>query len=308
MVNSGHKLTIDELIVTYLIEKSTKGHIPEITEKEFMDFLKYFMEKKVVEDVLFDYNKLINRFLERTTESYWHGKPHMEFTKDGILKLNYKFSKYDKGLICSIESKPKESREIHSYITKYLETLPKRSLDLSKVDSTLILEECKLSGALIMECIWRAHIKEKIRLHLWPSQCVDIIKYLLEDDLAPKIDLESERERFISFYEYFAKSISILLQNDPNLKICSFENSYLSYSNYRLIEENDPTNLLSSYFNTYRENLKIDYSTSSMSVSVLDDYERSILLLDNQNKLNKSVNFRNNNSAKRLVKAIQDNQ
>ena len=46
MVNQEHTLTVDDLIIVYLIEKTKQGYIPEVTEEEFMNFLKYFTQKK----------------------------------------------------------------------------------------------------------------------------------------------------------------------------------------------------------------------------------------------------------------------
>ena len=54
MINKEHKLTVDDLIVEYMICKIENNYEPNIFASEFMTFLKYFEEKMEVEDVIYD--------------------------------------------------------------------------------------------------------------------------------------------------------------------------------------------------------------------------------------------------------------
>ena len=71
MVNSEHKLTVDDLIVEYMMYKVENGYEPSFTTGEFINFLLYFESKMTVYDTLYDGEKLFNRFFERKNEQDW---------------------------------------------------------------------------------------------------------------------------------------------------------------------------------------------------------------------------------------------
>lgn len=301
MINLERKLTVDDLIVSYLAEKMKQGYISEITEQEFMEFLKYFSSKKYVYDILWNYNSLINRFLERKSKNDWNKEPHMYFTKDKKLKPNYIFSGYDESVITPYFMSQKKQKEIQNYITEFLKTLPKRKIDISNKGNIKVFESCQKSSALITEYLWLYYIRKEIENHRWPKQCTDIIKYLLEDDLATKIELESVRDKYLNFYHDFAIKASLLLESDSNLKIDNYHNHFLAYSNYQIITSDCQENILKNFCEEYN-NFQIDFSTSTMYVEELDKLR---YYFQNEENKNNNKNFQENNHAKKLIKAIE---
>lgn len=90
MVNLDKKVTIDDLIITYLAEKTKKGFIKGFTEKEFLDFLTYMKAHIIVNGEIGDYNSYVESFIERKNKNDWFGNPHIEF-KRGVINPNYNF-------------------------------------------------------------------------------------------------------------------------------------------------------------------------------------------------------------------------
>ena len=114
MVNLECKLTVDDLIVEYMMYKVKNGYEPSFLTLEFMDFLRFFESKMQVEDSLYENDKLFQRFFERKAKSDWSRTinwytskkevvPHMEIIysekdNDYLIKANYKLSDFDKEL------------------------------------------------------------------------------------------------------------------------------------------------------------------------------------------------------------------
>ena len=71
MVNLEHKLTVDDLIVEYMMYKVKNGYEPSFLTTEFINFLYFFESKMLVEDSLYENEKLFQRFFERKAESDW---------------------------------------------------------------------------------------------------------------------------------------------------------------------------------------------------------------------------------------------
>ena len=65
MVNLEHKLTVDDLIVEYMMYKTNNGYEPSFSTSEFINFLYFFESKMKVEDALYENEKLFKRFFER---------------------------------------------------------------------------------------------------------------------------------------------------------------------------------------------------------------------------------------------------
>ena len=62
MVNLEHKLTVDDLIVEYMMYKVKNGYEPSFLASEFINFLNFFENKMPVEDSLHESDKLFKRF------------------------------------------------------------------------------------------------------------------------------------------------------------------------------------------------------------------------------------------------------
>ena len=71
MVNLEHKLTVDDLIVEFMMCKVKNGYEPSFLASEFMIFLHFFEKQMSVEDTLYDTEKLFERFFERKADSDW---------------------------------------------------------------------------------------------------------------------------------------------------------------------------------------------------------------------------------------------
>ena len=64
MINLEHNLTVDDLIVEYMMYKVKNGYEPQFLTSEFMKFLRFFEKKMPIQDVLYEKEKLFQRFLK----------------------------------------------------------------------------------------------------------------------------------------------------------------------------------------------------------------------------------------------------
>ena len=280
MINLEHRLTIDDLIVEYMMYKVKNGYEPYFYISEFMDFLNFFKSKMEVLDTLDDGEKLFKRFFERKIESDWSttidwhtnkrkAEPHMDMeysdkNKDFIIKPNYRFSDYDRSVITTYfmdggrtDDYKGKKWEIRNTIGKYLSLKPKRIIDETiKVEGNDI-EIGKYISAEIFEQIWDSYVESKIKYDEWPRQCRDINKYLFDIDLASIIKVDSIKNELIDLYDAFSKRIAILYNQDKKLKVCSYTNGYLARSNYELLV-NGYEKTIGIAFGPYQKSLEFD--------------------------------------------------
>ena len=115
MVNLEHKLTVDDLIVEYMMYKVKNGYEPSFLTSEFISFLYFFESKMPVVDSIYENDKLFTRFFERKAESDWSRTvswitkekeivPHMDMVyserdNDYLIRANYKLSDFDRSVI-----------------------------------------------------------------------------------------------------------------------------------------------------------------------------------------------------------------
>lgn len=219
MVNLEHKLTVDDLIIEYMIYKVKNGYEPSFLASEFINFLIFFESKMPVLDSIYDEEKLFTRFFKRMGENGWSRTisllteekvaiPHMDIVynkldDDYFITANYKLSDYDQSIINTYfmndgkyGSKNGEVFKIRSIIGEYLSKQPKRTIDENvKIDENDLIIGQYISAEII-SIIWKNHIKELIKKHKWPEQCTDLDTYLLKMDLAEIIGLKSIKKRF----------------------------------------------------------------------------------------------------------------
>ena len=281
MVNLQHNLTVDDLIVEYMIYKVNHGYEPQYLANEFMDFLKYFQTKMEVLDVLEDKALLFKRFMERKTQLDWNPTdPHMNISysnedNDYKMAANYRLSCYDTSVINTYFMDEGMSQfadykgtayKIRNIIGEYLESQPKRKIDETAdiTDSSLMVGKYFAAG--IIDIIWTSHIKDLIEKHEWPEQCKDINKYLFELDLAEIIGLKSVKQELLNFYKDISKRIAILYQQDNNLKISNCGGSYLAMANYKLLS-NGFEEIFGKVFGPYKSSLDIDLTSSTLKES-----------------------------------------
>ena len=246
MINSEHNLTVDDLIVEYMIFKVKNGYDPQFLASEFIEFLHFFESKMSVQDILYESEQLFQRFFERKAEYDWHRwnpkemfLPHMEmmYSKDDddyIIKANYRLSDYDLGCLNTYymsdgKLEKGKTAEIRKLIGEFLSGQPKR-----KIDETIEVDENALIvgkhiAAKIVNVIWNKYVSDLINFNQWPMQCKDIEKYLFNIDLAEIIGLKSIKNELLDFYRVISKRIAVLYQQDKNLEISSRSNGYSLY-------------------------------------------------------------------------------
>ena len=274
MVNLEHKLTVDDLIVEYMMYKTNNGYEPSFSTSEFINFLYFFESKMKVEDALYENEKLFKRFFERKNESDWSNESHMnmiedEISNDYIIQANYRLGDYDRSVINTYfmdggmgeyTDFKGQVFEIRKIIEEYLADVSK-----SKIDNIIDIDENdllmgKYVAAQIIQNIWESHIDKLIENQEWPRQCKDINKYLLETDLSTIINLKSIKKELLELYNAISKRIAIMYHQDRNLQISSFGGSYLAMANYKLLIEGYE-NLFSIAFGKYNKSLNINLST-----------------------------------------------
>lgn len=274
MVNLEHKLTVDDLIVEYMMYKTNNGYEPSFSTSEFINFLYFFESKMKVEDALYENEKLFKRFFERKNESDWSNESHMnmiedEISNDYIIQANYRLGDYDRSVINTYfmdggmgeyTDFKGQVFEIRKIIEEYLADVPKRKIDnIIDIDENDLLMG-KYVAAQIIQNIWESHIDKLIENQEWPRQCKDINKYLLETDLSTIINLKSIKKELLELYNAISKRIAIMYHQDRNLQISSFGGSYLAMANYKLLIKGYE-NLFSIAFGKYNKSLNINLST-----------------------------------------------
>ena len=230
MVNLEHKLTVDDLIVEYMMYKVKNGYEPSFLTSEFISFLYFFESKMSVVDSIYENDKLFTRFFERKAESDWSRtvswitkekeiEPHRDMVysekdNDYLIRANYKLSDFDRSVINTYfmpggqwgEGKTKEIRNI---IGEYTSNQQKRQLDESvEIDNNDLIIGQYVSAEIVVN-IWESYIKKMIENHRWPRQCSDINKYLFQTDLAEIIGVESIKNNLIQLFNDFSKRIAL---------------------------------------------------------------------------------------------------
>ena len=290
MVNLEHKLTVDDLIVEFMMCKVKNGYEPSFLASEFMIFLHFFEKQMSVEDSLYDSEKLFKRFFERKSDSDWSTtlwikqekiiQPHMDIEysdehSDYLIKANYRLSDYDRSVINTYfmdegmgkyDDYKGQTFKIRSIIKEWLTNFPKR-----KIDESIEVDEQNLSigkciAAEIITSIWNSYTDIQIQNHAWPKQCKDMEKYLFEMDLANIIGVKSIRKELIELYNVLSKRVAILYQQDTNLKISSSSNGYLAYANYKLLFKGYE-DLINMSYGAYKKSLEIDIPTLKLKES-----------------------------------------
>ena len=275
MINSEHNLTVDDLIVEYMIFKVKNGYEPQFLASEFIEFLHFFESKMPVQDILYESEQLFQRFFERKAEHDWHRcdpkemfLPHMEmmYSKDDedyIIKANYKLSDYDLGCLNTYympdgKLGKGKTAEIRKLIGEFLSGQSKRKIDetIEFDENSLMIGKCV--AAKIVEIIWRYYIKHLIESRKW--QLYNMNEYLFNNDLAEILGLKSIKQKLLDFYEVISKRIAILYQQDKDLKISSRSSGYLARANYELLIDGFQY-IFEIAFGEYKKTLDIDLAT-----------------------------------------------
>jgi len=307
MVNLEHKLTVDDLIVEYMICKVEMGYEPSFTTVEFISFLYFFESKMEVEDVLYNNDELFQRFFERKSKNDW-SIPHMEMAysvngRDYLIKANYKLSCFDRSIINTYFMDKRKVEKIRDIIGKWLSDYYKREIDESIEinDNDLLIG--KYIAAEIISNIWDSYINEQIKYNTWPSQCKDINKYLFKIDLAKIIGVKSIKNKLVELYDVLSKRIAILYHQDKNLKITSYTNSYLSRANYELLIKGYEK-VMGIAFGNYKKSLNIDVSNLTFKESHEMD---GVYAWDEDSDVKTTTTEIGNDNVKKLVRNLDKN-
>ena len=317
MINREHKLTVDDLIVEYMIFKVKEGYEPSFTSLEFIDFLHFFTSKMYVEDCLYN-NGLFFRFFERKRNSDWSYpktfssnericNPHMELNvideNKYLIKAKYNLSDFDISVINTYFMSISHQLDIRDIIKDYLKDKDKRTIDLSikTYSNETLIGKCIASQ--ITENIWLSHINKLIESGNWPRQCKDINKYLLYTDLAKKIELPSIKDELLELYKSVYPKIAIMYHQDNNLKISTYSNTYLANSNYNLLRKGHEK-MFDIAYGKYKNNLDIDVSKKEFTKI----FEKSgVYYIDDDIDYERNMIFLNDNKVKRLVRNLDRN-
>lgn len=287
MVNLEHNLTVDDLIVEYMMYKVKNGYEPSFLTSEFISFLYFFESKMPVVDSIYENDKLFTRFFERKSESDWsrtvswitkekETAPHMDMVyseknNDYLIRANYKLGDFDRSVINTYfmpggqfgEGKVKEIRNI---IGEYLSNQQKRQLDESvEIDNNDLIIGQYVSAEIVVN-ICESYIKKMIENHRWPRQCSDINKYLFQKDLSEIIGVESIKNDLIELFNEFSKRIAILYHQDKNLRISTHTNDYLARANYDLLIQGYEKIMITT-FGQYNKSFDVDLSNSTFTES-----------------------------------------
>ncbi len=307
MVNLQHNLTVDDLIVEYMIYKVNHGYEPKYLANEFMDFLKYFQTKMEVVDVLEDKAELFKRFMERKSQHEWQVfknefAPHMDIVysnedNDYKITANYRLSRFDTSVINTYFMSKEFQTKIRNIIGEYLKKMPLRKIDenINMTDSSLIMG--KYIASQMLQNIWDSYINKLVKKSEWPVQCKDINKYLLEMDLAEIIGLKSIKKELLNFYKDISKRAAILYQQDNNLKISSCSGSYLADANYKFLIKG-----YEEIIHLYKGFLIIDLKKSTFIESKPID---RVYMLDEDIDYRTITNNIENDKVKKLVQNLE---
>ena len=322
MVNLEHKLTVDDLIVEYMMYKVKNGYEPSFLTSEFISFLYFFESKMPVVDSIYENDKSFTRFFERKAESDWSQTvswitkekeivPHMDMVysekdNDYLIRANYKLSDFDRSVINTYfmpggqwgEGKPKEIRNI---IGEYLSNQQKRQLDESvEIDNNDLIIGQYVSTEIVVN-IWESYIKKMIENHRWPRQCSDINKYLFQTDLAEIIGVESIKNKLIELINEFSKRIAVLYHQDKNLQISTHTNVYLARANYDLLIQGYEK-IMGTTFGQSNKSFNVDLSNSTFTESHELD---GIYNWDEDPDVSVTTNKIGNDNVKKLVRSLK---
>jgi len=228
-----HKLTIDDLIASYLIEKLEQGYEPKIEEQEFINFLIHFIKLEELDGLILNFDKIVKSYIENKNNGSWQDEPHVKY-ENGILVPNSKFGLCNEGTNLHFMSNG-EQNKIRKIITQYLENLPKRDISTVDISDSMITETIDRYSSIIVFEIWKSYIEYYTGINKWPKQCDNIYSYLLTDDLAKRIKIESIKKDLLEFYSEIRKRLYVIFKEYPLSIVASSSTSYLYKANYKLV-------------------------------------------------------------------------
>lgn len=295
MFNLRNKITINDLVIIYLAEKLKNGCDNSLDEKEFSDFVKFFNEQKKTNFSFEDYNKFIQKVIDKKIDKDWKCGTHIYMDENDIVRANYNFSNFDENSSAICFMKKDEKRLTLKIIRNYISMLPKREIKEQFVIEEEILDIGFLYSALMIDSIWKYYREKYTIERLWPKQCSDIEKYLLNQDFALLIDLPSIRTDMINFYNVFATKLASLVEVEKKIELSSSRDNLLAYSNYLYCTSD--FDILMNYCDDKRIDIFINLYSNLREIY-------PSLISKEQGRYNIGNNINNDEKAKNLVKIL----
>lgn len=219
------KLTVDDLIMEYILYIIKNGYDSQFSATQFMVFLHFFENQMEVEDVLYGKKQLFTRFFEREREYTSH--LDMEYNrnlKDYLIQANYQLNASDCDSLTTNFMDSSDVEKIRKLIAQFWEKVQKR-----KINTSIFIKKENL-------LIGKYTASEMIMYALTKNLGLDSEK-LVSDELFELQALEPLEELLPDFYDEISKRIAILYQCDQNLKINNDENRYLANYHYHLLKD-----------------------------------------------------------------------
>lgn len=234
------QLTINDLLIEYMITKIELGYDPKYTMDEFESFLNFINGRL---NIAFDQDKynrktVLDNFYNKMYEYYWSyvdgqekiNTPHIKRVDDNLLVATDRLGRHDRCATNLCKLNKKESNNLKKNIKHFLSGQKKRGINTSKVpseESMVIAKEMIIKLIYIMlQNYYENLIEERLAL----IETRDIY-YFVPYEVS---DIMIERE-LTDFYLDGVKRLAYLLDENPDLIISNDENYCLSYANYNYV-------------------------------------------------------------------------
>lgn len=158
----------------------------------------------------------------------------------------------------------------------------------------------KYLSAEIITQIWHSYIDKQIEYQMWPKQCTDINKYLFETDLVEILGVPSIKNELIELYNAISKRIAILYHQDRNLKVTSYQESYLARANYELLIQGYEK-IIGIAFGPYQKPIEFDLS----SLTFTENHGINGMYFEDNDPDFKTTITIENDKVKKLVRNIE---
>lgn len=259
------KIVLKDLIIEYLIYKITNGFGTNFTLNELKQFLK-FLEKQNCNFMLTaDFEKQISKFVNENSSNNEHFCfSYCKEINDYVISADYDLNPSDLSNLSIYYWNKEQIDYLHNLMHDYLIRNEALAI-MKKNDNRIRLKKSEKIASIFVNIVWNSYIEQLIKKSLWPKQCKDISKYLLEFDLAKVIGVDSIKTKLLKMYKDLTERIYLLYNNDENLKISTDCNQYLAYFNYQYIV-GEYAAFFHQMFGLHKNALFIDVASSIMTI------------------------------------------
>lgn len=256
------ELSINDLIIKYMLVKLENGYEPSFTMSEFEGLIKYYSEKNKLK-YNYNINTLYDNFLDNKKDlwSYVDEKsnrlvfnPHLDLVcsnGENIIKANDYLKPSDSIYVSSIKSIASRND-----IIDYLEenNIPKRDLDKNIDLTPAALEVGKSIANQMLEEVLTKYASELLNMDA--NKRVKISELFYNMSIENITKLKEFKEKITNCYDTISKRIAVLYMEDSNAIISNDRARSLAYSNYEAIIK-DYKKMFISKFDKYNCYFKI---------------------------------------------------